>query len=171
MLRGARREMDQDRQALLERFERAAERMATQSRVAAMKDWSEIDLTMSQLRAMGFLGDAPKRMGDIAAFLGSSVSSATSLIERLAAKGLVERVHDPIDRRVVMCHVTASGRVELDRIWRAQRLHREMLADILTLDELEKVIEVIELMANAIERRAKRQQEAVEDESAGVAAG
>ena len=163
--------MDQDRQALLDRFERAAERMATQSRVAAMKDWSEIDLTMSQLRALGFLGDAPKRMGDIAAFLGCSVSSATSLIERLAAKGLVERVHDPLDRRVVMCHVTAGGRVELDRIWRAQRLHREMLADILTLDELEKVIESIELLANAIERRAASQREAGEEVPSEIAAG
>ncbi len=163
--------MDLDRQALLDRFERAAERMATQTRVAAMKDWSEIDLTMSQLRAMGFLGDTPKRMGDIAAFLGSSVSSATSLIERLAAKGLVERVHDPIDRRVVMCHVTASGRVELDRIWRAQRLHREMLADILTLEELEKVIEVLELLANAVERRALSQSQTGGESPSDIAPG
>ena len=144
--------MDRQKQELSDRLERAAERMYEQSRSAAMKDWLEIDLTMPQLRALGFLSDVPKRMGDIANFLGSSVSSATSLVERLEGKGLVERVHDPVDRRVVMCHLTVNGRAELDRVWRAQRMHREMLTDILTMDELVKVVDAMELIGSAFER-------------------
>ena len=149
--------MDRQKQELSDRLERAAERMYKQSRTAAMKDWSGIDLTMPQLRALGYLSDAPRRMSDIAAFLGSSVSSATSLVERLEGKSLVERVHDPVDRRVVMCHLTETGRAELDRVWRAQRLHREMLVDVLTLDELVKVVEVMELIGAAFERQKSAQ--------------
>ena len=162
--------MEQQKQELSERLERAVNRMYRQSRSAAMKDWAEIDLTMPQLRALGFLHDAPQRMSDIAAFLNSSVSSATSLVERLEGKRLVERVHDPVDRRVVMCHLTANGQVELDRVWRAQRLHRETMVEILTPDELAKVVEVMELLGTAFERHAAAQA-AVPAQDAAPASG
>lgn len=155
--------MEQRKQELSERLERAVERMYQQSRTAAMRDWSEIELTMPQLRALGFLHDAPQRMSDIAAFLNSSVSSATSLVERLESKGLVRRVHDPVDRRVVMCHLTADGEAELDRVWRAHRLHREKMVDVLTPEELAKVVEAMELLGIAFERHKVAQERRVAD--------
>ncbi|HEY8598911.1 MAG TPA: MarR family transcriptional regulator [Thermomicrobiales bacterium] len=120
----------------------------------SMQDWSELDLTMPQLRTLGFLARDPCRMGEVAAYLGSSVSSATSLVERLEGKDLVKRVHDPIDRRVVMCHLTPRGRELVDRFWRMQRLKLESVADLLSIDELARVTEGVELLAAAFERRA-----------------
>jgi DNA-binding MarR family transcriptional regulator len=116
------------------------------------------------LRAIGYLGQGAQRMSDLAAYLGISVSSATSLIERLEGKGLVARVHDPGDRRVVMCHLTASGEAELARFWRVRRSHLEAVADILTVEELTRVVEVMELLVTAFERRQRN------DEAAGVGA-
>src|SRR5918998_4998879 len=102
--------MDEVKQELGERLTRAADRLSVQTRAEWAEDWPEIELTMPQLRALGLLGRAPQRMGDLAAYLGISLSSATSLVERLEGKGLVERTHDPVDRRVVHCHLTADGR-------------------------------------------------------------
>jgi DNA-binding MarR family transcriptional regulator len=153
--------MDGKRQALIDRLVAVADRMATQTRKSAMKDWSEVELTMPQLRALGFLAPAPRRMGDLAAFLGSSVSSTTSLVERLEGKGLAERTHDPIDRRVVMCRLTQPGRELMDRFWRMQRLHLEAVAGILTAAELTQVVGAMELLATALERNADEREPAV----------
>lgn len=151
--------MNLDKQQLVERLTRAADRMAAKTRHTALQDWSEIDLTMPQLRALGFLGQAPHRMSDIATHLGSSVSAATSLVERLEGKGLVERVHDPVDRRVVMCHLTVEGRALIERFWRMQRLRLESVADLLSAEELVRVVEAVELLVAAFERRAESTRE------------
>src|SRR5215211_933908 len=145
--------MDPGKQELVGRLTRLADRLAASTRHATMQDWSELDLTMPQLRALGFLGQAARRMGDLAAYLGSSVSSATSLVERLEGKGLVERVHDPVDRRVVMVHLTPDGRALIERFWRMQRLRFESVADALTIEELARVVEALELLAAAAERQ------------------
>ena len=150
--------MDASKQSLIERLTCATDRMSEKMRQStmheSMQDWSEIDLTMPQLRPLGFLARGACRMGEIAAYLGSSVSSATSLIERLEGKDLVKRVHDPVDRRVVMCHLAPRGRELIDRFWRMQRLKLESVAELLTTDELVRVTEAVELLATAFERRA-----------------
>lgn len=150
--------MDSTKEALVARLGRAADRMAHKTRHAtmheSMQDWAELDLTMPQLRTLGSLAREPQRMGELAAYLGSSVSSATSLVERLEGKALVRRVHDPVDRRVVMCHLAPAGREVIERFWRMQRLHLEAVADLLTLDELARVVEGVELLVTAFERRA-----------------
>ena len=150
--------MDSTKEALVERLGKAADRMSHKTRHAtmheSMQDWAELDLTMPQLRTLAYLAREPRRMGELAAYLGSSVSSATSLVERLEGKALVRRVHDPIDRRVVMCHLAPTGRELLERFWRMQRLQLESVAEYLTLDELTRVVEGVELMVAAFERRA-----------------
>ncbi len=150
--------MDVDKHVLIERLTAAADRMSEKMRQSTMResmqDWSELDLTMPQLRTLGFLARDACRMGEVAAYLGSSVSSATSLVERLEGKELVKRVHDPIDRRVVMCHLTPRGRELVDRFWRIQRLKLESVADLLNIEELGRVTEAVELLAGAFERRA-----------------
>ncbi len=150
--------MDASKQALMERLTAAADRMSEKMRQStmheSMQDWSELDLTMPQLRTLGFLARDACRMGEVAAYLGSSVSSATSLVERLEGKGLVRRIHNPIDRRVVMCHLAPRGREVVDRFWRMQRLKLESVADLLNIAELARVTEAVELLAGAFERRA-----------------
>ena len=148
--------MDARKRELMEQLGRLGDRMSALMRGAG-QDWAEIELTMPQLRALGLLNEAPQRMSDVAAHLGSSLSSATSLIERLEGKGLVERVHDPGDRRVVMCHLTASGRAEVERFWQIKRSRLEALADILTPEELATIVEALEVFSAALERHSRRQ--------------
>ena len=146
--------MSERKQELVARLSRADERLSAQARGAVAEDWPDIELTIAQLRALGLLNHAPQRMSDLAAALGSSVSSATSLVERLEGKGLVERVHDPVDRRVVQCHLTVGGRTALERFWRIRRSYLASIVEVLTVEELGTVVAALELLVAAFERRA-----------------
>lgn len=119
------------------------------------EEWPDIELTMSQMRTLLFLTEQPRRMSEIAANLGSSLSSATSMIERLESKELVERRHDPNDRRVVMCHLTNLGHRDIERFWRLRQSRIRALAHLLTPDEFEQVISALQVISNALDRADK----------------
>jgi DNA-binding MarR family transcriptional regulator len=122
------------------------------TRMRSLRDpheWSEIELTMPQFRVLDLLGAGPQRMGDIAGAVGASLQATTSLIDRLTDKGLVERQHDTVDRRVVTCHITPTGRTEIERIYRLGQARTELLTDVLTDDELERVIAGFATLAEA----------------------
>ncbi len=163
--------MDCDHKALAARLSAAAEQLAAQMRTATLQestqDWSEFDLTMPQLRTLGFIATQPRRMGEIAANLGSTVSSATSLVERLEGKDLVQRAMDPGDRRVVLCHLTEAGTALIARFGQLQRHRLERATEGLSHDELIKVIEAIELLSGALKRRMETSTLAVPVTSSG----
>jgi DNA-binding MarR family transcriptional regulator len=162
--------MVMDKQALIERLAQVANQMVAQMRMTGVQDWSEIDLTMPQLRALVFLAQEPRRMGDLAASLGTSVSATTSLVERLEGKELAERRHDPLDRRVVVCHLAPQGRAVLDRFWQLRRRHLEAVADLLTPAELTEVIEAMELLVAVLARHTGDQHALADADSLGVRA-
>ncbi len=137
---------------LVERLSRASERISMQMRSAADEDWPDVELTMPQLRTLVLLSRGPHRMGEIAAALGISLPATTNMIVRLEGKGLVERMHDRDDRRVVRCHLTPEGRCQSEALWNVQRQRFAAIADILTAEEMTKVVEATELLAAALDR-------------------
>lgn len=133
---------------LTARLLRALEGMAGQ--MQALEE-SEVELTKAQRRVLYHLAQRPRRMTEIAAVLGSSLSSATSMVDRLVEKGLVERAADPADRRVVLCRFTSQG---LEEARRQVRFFEEV-AERLDEGELERVVEALELLAGAMEHEGK----------------
>jgi DNA-binding MarR family transcriptional regulator len=144
--------MNTSKVELVERLIEMMSRSSFQLRREEPLDWPKVELTMPQLRTLVFLQHAPRRMSDIAAFLGSGLSSATSMIERLESKQLVLRIHDPSDRRVVQCHLSEEGKAELERFWRVQTSKINVVADILSDEELTKVVDAMEILVAALER-------------------
>ena len=116
-------------------------------------EWSQTELTMVQLRTIVMLSERPKRMTEIASHAGTSLPSATSIIDRLVSKGLVERQPDPHDRRVVSCALSAAGQEEVERIWRMGRQQIELAAEMLTTEEMEAVVKGMAILAEAVSRR------------------
>ncbi len=116
-------------------------------------EWSDVELTMPQFRALDLLVSEPHRMSEIAASLGTSLQATTSLVDRLVDKGLVERAHDTADRRVVICRLTPSGMTEMDRFYRMGQARLDVLVDLLTDDELETVISAFGILSEAALRR------------------
>jgi DNA-binding MarR family transcriptional regulator len=82
----------------------------------------------------GHPGDRPPAVGDLAAYLMLRPHSAVELVDRAEAAGLVERIPDPDDGRIVRVRLTGEGDRVLQKLTRAHldRLH-ELAA---VLDEL-----------------------------------
>jgi DNA-binding MarR family transcriptional regulator len=88
-------------------------------------------------------------MGSISTYLGSTVSSSTSIIDRLVDKNLVERIPDPEDRRVVICRLTPRGQESIEQFWGIGRVKAVELAERLSSKELETVVHAMELLYKA----------------------
>ncbi len=90
--------------------------------------WDELGLTIPQLRVVFFLRREPNAAsGAIAQHLGVTPSTVTGLVDRLARAGLVRRVDDPSDRRMVRNALTERG---LDVASELERSGRAFMADI-----------------------------------------
>lgn len=114
--------------------------------------WEDLELTRAQLRTLTLLADGPDRMTSIASRLGISLPAATGLIDRLVAKGLVERERDPDDRRAVVCSIAPEGWRAIDRFSEVGRDEFEEVVRWLTPDELETVVAGVALVVEAIDR-------------------
>ena len=143
---------DAGKEALVEEMGDLVQRMYAQCRSESTEGWTELELTMPQLHTMALLSQGPQRMGVIAWRLNSSQSAATSMIDRLVDKDLVVRVPDKDDRRVVACQLTGTGREEMERLWRINRMRIAKMADYLTIEELRRVVEAMELLCLAGQR-------------------
>jgi DNA-binding MarR family transcriptional regulator len=86
-------------------------------------------VSMTHLHVMGLLSrHGETSMSRIADLLDVSLSNATGLIDRMAERGLVERVRVPDDRRVVLVRLSDGGQAQLDAL---EMLRRDMLQKIL----------------------------------------
>ena len=128
------------------------QRMSGRMRPQSHSGWADHDLTMPQARTLFHLSEGPRRMREVAAFLRVGMPSATSMIDRLVRKGLVRRVEDATDRRVVACELTGDGMEAVERFWRMRRARAESIADALTEEELAQAAPALEILVRAIAR-------------------
>ena len=146
--------MDDRQRELADRLAALMERMALEMGGRQREVWTETELTMPQFRTLNYLRSGPLRMNEIAANVGSSLSSASSMIDRLVDKGLVERGADDSDRRVVTCELTPTGTEEVERMWRFGRSQMHEIADLLSEAELAGVVSAMETLMAAVKRRS-----------------
>jgi DNA-binding MarR family transcriptional regulator len=113
------------------------------------------ELTLPQLRALVVLDDdATVTVKALAARLGIQPSTTTRLVDRLVAKGLIERTPGVEDRREVLLSLSPAGRSVVDA---AMSYRRSAVRDVLaalTPDELAAVHEAFAVFAAAGERLA-----------------
>ena len=147
--------MESPKDKLTQELVDLVDRLSSQMRPESDEEWTELELTMPQFRAICLLGQGPERMGNIAGHLSTSMSSATSMIDRLVDKGLVERAPDASDRRVVTCQLTDRGREEMDRFSRIHQLRLTRMAGRLTMEELQTVVDAMEILCSAAQRECE----------------
>jgi long-chain acyl-CoA synthetase len=70
----------------------------------------EVDLSLPQYRILVFLDEGKVVASALADKLAVSRPSVTAVVDGLVTRGLVERLHDPADRRRVGHDLTAEGR-------------------------------------------------------------
>jgi long-chain acyl-CoA synthetase len=90
---------------------RTAARLARQVELAL----TEVDLSLPQYRILIHLDEGKVAASTLADRLAVSRPSITAVVDGLVTRGLVERQHDPGDRRRVGHDLTAEGRRVLER--------------------------------------------------------
>jgi DNA-binding MarR family transcriptional regulator len=99
-------------------------------------------LTMQQFRVLMLLSDdGPLPHGDLAQALGVTLASVSGLLDRLAARGLVERTTSAGDRRVRLAGLTTEGVALAEQVTTEgrNRLHALLMAvDLEALRGLER---------------------------------
>jgi DNA-binding MarR family transcriptional regulator len=78
-----------------------------------------LGLGPAELRCLDWLADGPKTAGQLATGAGLRPAATTALIDRLVGKGLVERVHNPNDRRQVLVRMTNEAMAKTDAMYGA----------------------------------------------------
>ena len=139
---------DEVRQKLENRFVRVAEQLNRQMHSGQLDEWEGMDMTIPQIRTLVLLERVDSaHMTDIAIYIGRALSATTTVVDRLVERGLVDRVSDPNDRRLVMCELTDTGRQVLERFWLIGRDRLQMVADLLDDEQLVKAVEGLELVS------------------------
>jgi DNA-binding MarR family transcriptional regulator len=130
--------------------------LASRRLQASMHAGGASGLTPTKLRALDIVADENVRVGELAGRVGIDDTTATRLVDRLEAGGLVERRQLPSDRRVAVVGLTAAGRALVAQVTaRRQRF----FADVLAALEPEEQIELVRLTAKAAESLRTRSEE------------
>lgn len=98
-------------------------------------------------------------VSELAHQLSVSAPSASSILDRMEEHGLVERVRDDVDRRVVHVGIAQPGLRLMDEMTGLKREQMQRLLDSMTDRELEHVVEG----AAAVERALSRASESLEE--------
>ena len=100
-----------------------------------------IGLTLPQAAVMWTLGSygGAATMSDLAQMTHQSGATATGVVDRLTDAGLVERVREGADRRIVYVRVTPAGTAKLEEINRERQKQTAQMTERLNNDELEQL--------------------------------
>ena len=85
-------------------------------------------VTLPQLFILNFLDkEVQSRMTDLARFLNVTTAAATGIVDRLVKYGYVQRVYEPLDRRIIKIKLTSKG---LELLKKINQQKRQMIIDI-----------------------------------------
>lgn len=105
----------------------------------------QVDLTPSRHRLLRVVarGPEPQRQTALAVALDVVPRSITSLVDDLERAGLVERLHDPTDRRATLVAVTQQGRAVLAEADLQRRRHADELLARLEPGEQDELLHLL----------------------------
>jgi DNA-binding MarR family transcriptional regulator len=107
-------------------------------------DFVAVDVTMAQLKVLYLVAARDSlNISALADLLGVTLSTGSGVVDRLVDHGLLERRHDPVDRRHVVVSLTPAGRALIERMRElSSRRVRPMLVELdgADLAALERVL-------------------------------
>lgn len=111
----------------------------------------EIALTMPQMVTMFAIRQAGScRMSDLAEVTQQSAGTLTGIVDRLIDDGLVGRVRDVEDRRVVQVALTPAGIERLERVEAARCADMAQMLARFSLDQLRNLEDLLRLLLSGI---------------------
>ena len=102
-----------------------------------------LGLGPSDVRCLDWLADGPKTAGQLSKATGLRPAATTALIDRLVAKGLVERVHNDTDRRQVLVQMTEQGHARTWDLYGPLAMEGQQLLASLGTSELKLMLQSV----------------------------
>jgi len=91
-------------------------------------------------------------MGRVAEMLGTGLPTATGLVNRMEDRGLVERLRDADDRRVVLVQLSDGGRSELSALQATRRRRMAAALEKLSQQQRHDLLDAIRNLRRAFGR-------------------
>jgi DNA-binding MarR family transcriptional regulator len=122
--------------------------LASRRLLASLHGGNRPALSPTRRKALDVLAREPSgvRIGELAHGVGIEETTATRLVDRLEADGLVQRSRLATDRRVTVVALTVTGTALVDEI---ARRRRDFFRDVLRALEPEEREELVRLTARA----------------------
>ncbi len=111
-------------------------------------------MPLSHIQVLTLVAKKDLSVGQLSVLLGVAKPNITPLVDALNARGLVERVRDNADRRIVMVHILPEGLACIEQIgqtiraqikdWPEQITHSEMKRLNSALSTMTQVMDLME---------------------------
>jgi DNA-binding MarR family transcriptional regulator len=108
---------------------------------------TDVRVSPSHVQILIALTHGPHSVGQLAEILGVSPPAATQLVDRLVEHGMVERRHDPADRRVVLVDYVPAMRDVARRLMEVRRLRLMEAMERLSDEEARMFVRGLRLLA------------------------
>ncbi len=139
--------MDEIRQRYFEIFEKAMGQIMQRSMRSFWQYTKEQGLSMTQMVALRHIHyNQDCNISQISEELGVTTAASSQLLDRLVQQGLIARRENPNDRRHKQLVLTEKGRQILTESTVARQQWLYQLVEHLSVAEMEKIIEALELM-------------------------
>lgn len=120
---------------------------------------SSFEITSPQFDALVVLANHQGiTMGELCQRMGLACSTTTDLIDRMERAGLLERVRDPHDRRVIRLRIKPRGQEILDAVIEARRRYLAGILSRLDGQELEELTRRLRQLHDLMSGEASRGQ-------------
>ena len=142
-----------DLQAEVETFETILMRLGWLEQKRLAHELSAYGLTVPQFLVLLYLWHASTSspMGELAERMYQSSATMTGIVERLVRMGLVTRLEDPHDRRVVRVSLTDKGKALLQRVRQARQARVRAILSRLSDADRREFLRLVRLYLAAAE--------------------
>jgi len=138
------------------RFEIAIIGTARRLRAAFDERLEPLDLNLNQASLLAYVADfGESTQTELAEMVDLGRAAIGTMIDQLEARGLLERLPDPADRRVWLVAATESGRVLVDRFYEIDKKFRQELRRGIDRDERQLLAELLERLDTNIDLTRK----------------
>jgi DNA-binding MarR family transcriptional regulator len=118
-----------------------------------MRTHSADSLSIPQLRSLAFLNRNPgASLSEVAEHLGVTCATASTTIDRLVQRHLVQRTDNPQERRRVALNLTKEGKSLLEQSQAKTRAHIAEIIEILTPEQISHIEEGLSLLKHVFEQ-------------------
>lgn len=119
--------------------------------------WMDLSLTIPQLKCLFFISNQGKtNFRKLAERMNVSPSNITGIIDRLVDQGLVSRVENPEDRRILNLQTTAKGEALIAELRERRSIYLTQILADLNNKELDQIAHGLDLLARAVENYSSK---------------